>query len=81
MGVSPLHRSLVHVPPPLKVDDLFCIIYLHIFLVEKKKREKRENRERVGVWFYLLSFNIIYYYFNLGPTSQESHCNGYNRYQ
>ena len=60
-----------------KVANLLDIIYLCIFPV----KEKRENRERVEVEFYLLLFDIIYDYFSLGSTSQESYCNGCNRYQ
>lgn len=62
MGVSPLHLSLVHVPPPLKVDDLFCIIYLRIFLVEKKKRGRKGKTGRgqeFGFIYYRLTLFII----------------------
>ena len=54
--------------------------YLLVYFPGERK-EKRENRERVEVEFYLLLFDIIYDYFNLGSTSQASHCNGCNRYQ
>lgn len=73
-----------------KVANLLDIIYLCIFPVKEKRKGKTERvevervgegGERVEVEFYLLLFDIFYDYFNLGPTSQESHCNGCNRYQ
>lgn len=74
-------RTALSPPASLpKEGDLFCVIYLYIFLLGKKEREK-EKKGKVGVGLYLLWFTIVYDYFNLGPTFHESHCSGCKRYQ
>lgn len=78
-GWSSVHMSLS--PDASFPRSCWSVWYYLMAYFLSKRKEQREKRERLRVGFYLLLFDIIYDYFNFGPTSQESHCNGCNRYQ